>query len=143
MVDFSTLLSVPTENVERPVPMPAGTYQGIIKKYTLGETSGKKTPYVRFTIGQISAEDDVDAEAIATMDLSSKELEADFYLGPKSNFRIVDLAASCGQVTEGESIGSLIEAVVGQPVLATVEQRPSQDGTRVYSQVRNVVGTSA
>ena len=62
---FESILDTPATEVERPKPLPAGTYDVIVKGlYEQGESTQKKTPYVRFIYAIQSAGEDVDADEI-------------------------------------------------------------------------------
>lgn len=141
MVDFSTLLKTPTDNIKAPKPLPAGTYRGMLTKFEFGESKQKKTPFVQFEAKVSSAEADVEPSDLEGVDLSSKTLRVTYYLTADSQFRVVDLAKSCGHQTSGRSLGEVIQDLsMNTPVLMEVTQRPSQDGETFYNDVAKVRG---
>ena len=62
---FESILDTPATEVERPKPIPAGTYDVIVKGlYEQGESTQKKTPFVRFIYAIQSAGEDVDPDEL-------------------------------------------------------------------------------
>ena len=64
---FESILDTPAEAVERPKPLPVGTYDVIVKGMPEhGQSSQKKTPFVRFTYALTEAHEvRADAHAAA------------------------------------------------------------------------------
>lgn len=141
MVDFSSLLSKPLDEVEKPLPLPAGTYHGRILKYGVGETtSDKKTPYVQFDFQIVAAGEDVDPEALVKIDLSKKQMRNSFYLTPDAEYRLKEFINSCGISTAGRTFNETLPETINQPVLISVIQKPNRDGTELFSQIDKVIG---
>ena len=124
-VDFKSLLSKPLDDVKAPVPLPAGTYYGIIKEYKFDESKEKKTPFIRFTVQLTGAGDDVEPSEVAEIDWSKKQLRKDFYLTEDALFRFKKFLESLGIETVGKSFDSLIPETQGANVLVEVTQRPN------------------
>lgn len=139
-VDFKSLLSKPADTVERPKPLPAGTYHGMIGAYKFDESKNKKTPYVRFDLKVHRAGSDVDPEAVNGIDLSKKNLRRDYYLTDDALYRLKDLIESCGISTTGRSFNELIPELLNKQVIIGVTQRPSEDGTEFYNDVKELAG---
>lgn len=124
--DFRNLLSRPADNVKRPVPVPGGTYYGTIKSREFGESPEKKTPYVRFHLVNIRAGEDVDPAMLTEIDLAKKEMRADFYITPDSEYRLVEALESMGIDKSGRSLGEMIEDAINQDVMIDVSVKPNQ-----------------
>ena len=141
-VDFKSLLSKPLDEVKAPVPLPAGTYHGIIKEYKFDESKEKKTPFIRFTIQLTGAGDDVEPEEVATIDWSKKQLRKDFYLTEDALFRFKKFLESLGIDTVGKSFDSLIPETQGANVLVEVTQRPNTQNPEEppFNDVKSIVG---
>src|SRR5690606_11507716 len=111
--NFQQLLSKPAEQIEKPKPWPAGTYRGMIKQREFGESGQKKTPYCRLMVSALSPGEDVDAEALGQAlkgkPISDRQFRRDYYLPPDAEYRLVELAESCGIAKGGRSLGELIE----------------------------------
>lgn len=141
-VDFKTLLSKPMDTVEKPKPLPAGTYNGSVQKYEFMESKEKKTPYARMHMSVHSAGADVDPDSLAGVDLSKKTLRKDFYLTDDAAYRLKDFIESCGVQTAGRTIGETIPELLNAQVLIDVTQRPSEDGSDIFNDVRSVRGVA-
>lgn len=140
--DFRERLSKPAASAKKPKALPAGSYHGFIDRREFGESAKKKTAQVTFFLNQLVPGEDVDQAALADIDMAKKELRTIYYLTDSSDYRVVELAQSCGLNTDGMSIAECIENVLKQPVLITVTQRNSEDGKDVYNDVKDLVGTA-
>lgn len=139
-VDFKALLSKPSDQIERPKPLPAGTYQGIVKSYKFDESKEKKTPFIRFELGILAAGEDVDPSALVGMDMSKKGLRKDFYLTDDAIYRLDEFVSSIDKYKGPKSLAERVPDTLNAQVLIYVTQRNSQDGTEVYNDVGNVKG---
>lgn len=141
MVDFRNLLSTNLEAIERPKPLPAGTWNGTISARTFGESNKKKTPFVQFTISNLRPGEDIDPEDLnGVRELGKKTVTTTYYITPEAQFRIKDLIASCGHETSGRSLAEGIEDLIGSEVMFLIKHRPSEDGQEIYTDVDNVKG---
>src|ERR1700734_3821716 len=65
MANISDILNRPAEDVEAPKPLPPGSYNCIVKGLPeQGESSKKKTPFLKFALQITSPREDVDEEAL-------------------------------------------------------------------------------
>jgi len=126
-VNFKDLLSVKADDVKAPIPLPEGTYHGVVSSFEYGDNNKNKTPYVRFGLKVHNAGDDIDASELAEIDLSARKLSTDFYLTPDARFRLKDFLVSLGLPTEGRSFDELIPEAINQPVIIYVTQRFNPD----------------
>lgn len=139
-LDFSKLLSTPMDTVEKPKPLPAGTYLGMISKYEFGESKEKKTPYVRVFLNLSGPGPDIDPEEVAGIEWSKKQLRRDLYLTDDAIYRVKELLASVGVSVEGRTFGEAIPDILNAPVIVEVTQRNSPDGLQIFNDVGNVKG---
>jgi hypothetical protein len=136
---FRELLSMPTDTVERPRPLAAGHYIGIIKGHEYGVSRNKQTPYVRFTLSPTEETADVEPGANGNTDLTKRELRRDFYLTPQALYRLSDfLDAVLGKET-GRSFDERIPETRGAQVMFKVTTRDSEDGSETYNDVGTIV----
>lgn len=140
--NFKDLLAKPVDQIEKPKPVPPGTYNGVIKGFTFGESKDKKTPYVRFALAITGPGDDVDPELLTGVDLSKKQLRRDYYITDDALFMLKDLVTSVGIDSSGRTLDSMIPELVNNPVLIEVIQRSSQDGSEMYNDVKNLKGVA-
>lgn len=139
-VNFRDLLSKPLDTVERPKPLPAGTFHGAVKSYELKESNEKKTPFVEFTLTVQAPGEDVDSDELTGVDLSKKSLRARFFLTADAEYRLKEFIASLGIPTAGRSFGETLPETISQAVLIDVVQRQSPDGQEIFNEVAKVRG---
>ena len=87
--NFASILDEAPTEINRPKPIPSGTYICVVNKWETGESSKKKTPFVRFTLTPIAAEEDVSEDDLAEAGgLEGKQLRTDFYITPDAVYRL-------------------------------------------------------
>jgi hypothetical protein len=128
------------DNVEKPKPLPAGTYFGTIAKHELGESKEKKTPFVRLFCTVLSAGDEIDPSDLEGVELAKKQLRKDFYLTEDSLYRFKDFAESVGVSTAGRSLGEIIPDVNNASVMLDVIQKTSQSGDEIFNEIASIKG---
>lgn len=138
MADFRTLLRKPMDEVKAQPVLPAGTYHGRIVSYELGESSRKRTPFVRYHVALTGAGDDVDPADLEGISLTDKKLRTDFFITDDATFRLKQFLESDGSSLAGRSLGECIGDVVNGNVLVAVTQRTSSTNA---DQVFNTIGT--
>lgn len=125
--DFTALLKKPVQSVERPKPLPIGSYLVQFTKFEFGESSKKKTPYVRF-IGQVlEPKQDVDQQLLqAVEDWQGREVDADFFLTGPAMFRLREfLENSLKLDMSNHTFETAIPLVPGKRAIAALIQEPS------------------
>jgi len=144
MPDFGALLSKPAGQIERPKPLPVGTYYGTIGGHLFDESRQKKTPFVRFTVNLTEPGEEVArdyAEQLAEVDFTKKKLNSDFYLTEDSMYRLRDFLVSLGidDANGTRSIGEMIPDALNRPVQVELTQTPSStDPETVYNNIANI-----
>lgn len=141
-VNFQSLLSKPIDEVKKPVAKPPGTYFGVVKEFKFEESKKQKTPYVRFNVHNITPGEDVDQALLEGIDLSKWTPNRDFYLTDDALYRLKDMLESCKINTAGRNFGETIPEMKGMPVMLTVTQRPSDDGTTMYNDITDMKGAA-
>lgn len=116
---FRQLLQNSSGTVERPRTLADGHYIGTVRNHEFGTSSQKQTPFVRLILVPEEATEDVDADANDGIDLSKKELRADFYITQASLYRLSDA----------------LDAILGPSDRVFDERLPELRGTRVLFQV--------
>lgn len=144
-VDFRELLSKPAEDIKAPVPLPQGTYRGLIKGHALDESREKKTPFIRLTITNLDPQADVDQDDLAGVDLSKKEVRKDFYLTEDSLYRFKEFIESCSIPVAGRTLGEMISELVNQEVMVElIHKMDKSDLTKPpYIEVKTITGYKA
>lgn len=149
---FSEILDRAPSEIEKPKPIPPGTYTTILVGVPRQDKSAKKqTPFVEFSHKMIAAGEDVDQEALtealtspdgSTRALQDVTMKNTFYLTENSAWRLKDFLKDCGFNTDDESttLREMIEQSSGHTVNIHVKHEPSQDGQTFFA---TVGGTSA
>lgn len=144
---FESILDRPSEDAERPKPLPQGSYVCVVHGLPeYGKSSKKQTDFVRFTLIPLQAMDDVDADALDEVGgLEGKSLSDTYYLTPNAEYRLRDFLDNCGIPSRDDDEEKLshrarIEMATNQQVIAHVKHRASQDGSSVFAEVS---GTAA
>jgi len=127
MADFNTLMSKPMDEIERPKPLPAGTYTGIIVSHEFGKSSQKQTDFVRFMIRVIAPGEDVDPEALKEYgQLGEKSLlRHDFYITEDAVFRLKEFLSDTLGI-RADSINAGLPQTTGMQVGVIVKHEMSQ-----------------
>ena len=143
MTDFSSLLSLDASKVEKPKPLPVGTYDCLIEKYELGESTNNKTPFCKVHLNVIAAGPDVDTDALADIgDFTKKKLNVTYWLTPDTLHRFKDLFENVlGMDITGKTFDELLPNLQGNPVKAEVIHQPSKDGESVYANVNRLLAS--
>lgn len=143
--NLAALLNTKAEDVKRPVPLPQGTFYGIIKSHEFTESSKKKTPGVLYTIQVTHAHEDVDLSEFEAEGgvLAEKNLRTTYWISPGALFMLTEFIGSCGIETEGRTLNELIPQVVGQPVVIDLLANPNRDGDGFYNEVKSIKGANA
>ena len=140
--DLNSLLSRPAGSFKAPPALPAGTWHGVVGSHEFGESSKKKTPFVRYTVNITGASDNVDEEELEGIDLHEKTLKVDFYLTADAAFRLTDFLRSLGLDVDNETMAELIPQAQGQAVMLNVTQRAGEREGEVFNDVKSIVAAS-
>lgn len=137
-VDVRALLSQATNTVERPPVLPQGHFHGTVLRSEFDKSRQKKTPLIRFYLNPTSAGDDVAEEDMEGINLKAIELRYEFYLTPKSMYRLSDFLDALLGEAEGSSFDERIPEVIGAACLIGVRQRLDDDGKAVGNDITTV-----
>lgn len=143
--NFGAILDTPSHEVERPKPLPAGSYTCVVKGLPRYDKSPKKqTEFVEFTLQPLAAGDDVDADDLASMGgFANKTIRATYYITEDAKWRLKEFLDHCS-IEKGDeenpiSLRQRIEATPGCQVVAHLKHEASQDGQSVFAKL----GTTA
>ena len=129
--DFNGLLDKPSEDFERPKPMPVGTYLGLIAKFEYDKAKNdKKTPFVRFTIVPQEALPDVDEDALTAAlngePLSTKLQRHELYITGDAMWRLGQFLVDHAGTDSGIPTREQIDQAVGKLVTFTIIHTPNK-----------------
>lgn len=136
--NFASILDKPSSEVERPKPLPVGTYLWAVNGMPRYDKSSKKqTEFVEFTLNCLGAGEDVDQEALAAMGgFQGKQMKATYYLTENSLWRLKEFLDHCGIDPEG-SLRQRVEQAAGCQVVGQITHEASQDGQSVFARLGN------
>ena len=138
---FESILDTPATEVERPKPLPAGTYSCIVRGLPeYGESSQKKTPFVRFTLAVQAAGDDVDTDELQEIGgIADKTIRNTYYTTPDALFRLTDFLEHCGIDADGKTVRQMIDETPTAAVDILVGHRASEDGQQIFAEVKRTM----
>ena len=137
---FSSVLDMPASDIERPKPLPVGSYVCVVQGQPRIDKSAKKqTEFVEYTLKLLEALDDVDADGLESVGgIKDKITKVTFYLTENSVYRLKEFLEHCGVDMEEEgSLRQYIAEAPGKQVVAHIIHEASQDGDAVYARVKN------
>jgi len=145
MNSFSDILDKPATEIDRPKPLPVGTYTWSIQGLPKHDKSREKqTPYVEFTCKCQGAMDDVDEEALqewatksdGTMrQLTDYTARLTFYITPDSLYRLQEFLTHLGLDGEGKTTRQLIDETPNCQFLGSITHTASRDGESIFANI--------
>ncbi len=134
--NFGVLLDKPASDVERPKPLPQGSYHCIVKGLPRFDKSSKKfTEFVEFTLQPTAAGEDVDEEDLEAMGgIANKTIRATYYITEDALWRLKDFLGHCG-IEEDGSLRNMIDQTPNCEVIAFIKHRASEDGQAVFAEL--------
>lgn len=135
-VDFSKILGKQAEAIEKPKPMPVGTYVAVNQKLPEFQGIGKnETPGANFTLVILAPTEDVDLDQLKEYgDIKGKSVRYTQWLSELSEHRSKEELKNAFDIDEtGKTLGQMYNETINKQVLVTISHEPSQDGTEIYS----------
>lgn len=151
-VNFQSLLSTPVGEAEAPKLLPAGDWPGVITLSEVGESSGKKTPFVRFLGTYTGTPEGMGEEELQGISAHGKKWRKEYYVNPEDKNSFYDLQQMLKSLgLSGGSYEELIPQAYGASVVLRVQQSLMSDrnGTpmvdeegnpRMRNEIRTIVG---
>lgn len=144
--NFSSILDRPASEIERPKPLPVGTFLTILQGMPRHDKSAKKaTPFVEFTHKIISAGEDVSEDDLKTYltnkdgsvkNLQDVTIKNTFYITEGSAFMLKDFLKNLDfDVESDESLRQQLDQTPGRQVYITIKHEASQDGQSVFARI--------
>jgi len=129
--NFGAILDTPSSEVERPKPLPVGSYVCVVKGLPRFDKSSKKqTEFVEFTLQPLTAGDDVDQDALEEMGgFANRTMRATFYITEDAIWRLKKFLAEDLEIDgEDRTLRQMIDDAPGKQVLVNIKHRASDDG---------------
>jgi hypothetical protein len=134
--NFSDILDTPYDEVERPKPLPPGTYLTVVQSFREDVSSKAQTPYVEYTLQpQQAGEDVADEELEAMGGIGTRTLRYTCYKTEGALWRLKEFHIACGLEVKGKTPRQLVPEAVGCQVTVHVKHRPNIQGTGVYAEI--------
>lgn len=137
--NFGAILDTPSQEIERPKPLPQGTYTCVVNGLPRMDKSTKKgTEFVEFNLNILAAGEDVDEDALGEMGgIAGKSTRVTFYLTESSVWRLKKFLVDDLGIEEEDdlTLRGMISMAPGRQVLCHVKHTPSDDGTSVFANV--------
>ena len=137
-INFAEILGKQASTIEKPKPIPVGTYLCANNKIPDFKAIGKdETPCAEFNFIAIAPTEDVDpADLEAYGDVRGKTIRHRMFLTEKSEYRSKEELVRVFGIEEGsKTLGQLFNETVNKQLLVTIKHTPTQDGTDVFAEV--------
>lgn len=139
MTSFQDILRKPASQIERPKPVPVGTYLCLVQgQPAIRENVGKnKNTVVEFTLQLLQPQQDVDQQALMESGgANGKSVRHSFWITEDAVYRLKEFLENDLGIDLGDrSISEALPEAAGQQVLASIRHRSSEDGQQIYSEV--------
>lgn len=130
---FVDILDREDEEIERPKPVPQGSYVAQVNGQPRFDINQKtQNEFVEFTLTLLQpleneeGETDVDTEALANMGGLPKDVRTTYYLTENAAYRVKEFCNNCG-VPPGGKLRARIEQCPGSTVGVHIKHEPSRD----------------
>jgi len=142
---FADILDKPATEIDKPKPLPAGSYNWLINGMPrFDKSKEKQTPFYEFTCKCLGALDDVDEEALndwakkadGTMrSLTDFTTRLTFYITEDSLYRLQEFLEHLGIDGDGKSVRQCIDETPNCQFVGNITHSASKDGTSVYANI--------
>jgi len=144
-VNFGAILDRPSTEIERPKPLPVGTYVCVVKGLPRQDKSARKgTEFVEFTLQPLgiyeneNGETDVDPDELAAMGgFEKRTIRATYYLTEDAIWRLKSFLDDLGIEEGDKSLRQRISESPGHQVLAVIAHQASDDGQNIYANLKS------
>ena len=139
--NFQSSFDDTTDHVERPKPLPVGTYLCIVGAPRYDRSSKKGTPFVEFLLRPLDADEDVDPEDLeAAGGLDGKTIRATYYDTPDAIYRLDEFHVHCGlDLGDPASRRTRNDMVVNAQVLAYVKHRTPEGSDQAFAELQRTL----
>ena len=140
-VDFSKILQKQATEIEKPKPLPIGSYVAVNPKLPDFKGVGKnETPAAEFALVVLAPMDDVDPEHLAAYgDVKGKSVRHRMFLTEGTEYRTKEeLVNAFGIEEAGKNLGQMFNETINKQVIVKIRHRPNDDGTDIYAEVESL-----
>lgn len=140
-VDFSKILAKQADQIEKPKPLPVGSYVCTNPKLPDFKGIGKnETPAAEFGLVVIAPMEDVDPDQLREFgEYKGKTIRHRMFLTEGTEFRTKEeLVNAFGIEEAGKNLGQMFNETINKQVIVKIRHRPSDDGTDVFAEVESL-----
>jgi len=146
MAGFVDILDRPSNSIEKPKPLPVGTYLFmLVGAHKEGESNLKKTPSIEFMCKILQAAEDVDQDALTAAltnantgekkPLSEVVLKNTYYKTEAAAWRITEFLDHLGAGDEAMSPRQRLSMTPGKQFLGEIVHEMSTDGKSIFAKI--------
>ena len=139
---FSSILDRAPSEIEKPKPLPVGSYTTqLVGQPRIDKSSKKQTEFREFTHKIISAGDDVDEDELKQYLGDSKKLtdvtvKNTYYITEGAAWRLKEFLEHCGiDLDKVDSLNEALDETPGKQVGIFINHEPSQDGQSFFARI--------
>lgn len=126
--DFKSILSHKVGSIEKPKPLPTGTYLAIIEGWEASEIGQKKTPGARVTFKLLQPEADVDMDQLEELGglaaVTKRKVNTTLWLTEDALYRAKEFIEDVCKIDVGErTLGECFPDMVGCQVKVVLKHR--------------------
>lgn len=135
--NFTDILSKSADAIEKPKPLPVGTYICMIDgPAEFVEVGQNETPAANLKLRPLAADVDVDQGLLAEQGgIGERRIRHTLYLSEDALWRAKEFFENCGIPAEGKTLKELFAALPNQQIKVVIKHQPSKDGTEMYANV--------
>lgn len=127
MVNIPDIIDQAPKDIPGPPKAPEGTYLCLVESHEFGQSSQKKTPYVRYNFRALQEQEDVDSDALeAEGGLEKLTIRDEFYLTDGAIFRLGNFLSQSLGLPDDQTMRQLIPMADGQQVFVSIEHEPQE-----------------
>lgn len=139
-VNFDEILNTSFDTIEKPLPLPTGTYEFVVVDFATGTSQNKGTPYIELQCQPLAPGPDVDQTNLDLAKLAKRKLRFTFWMTEDAKFRFKDFLKARGIDTSGQTIKSILPQVKGITFKGAVTQAISEKTGDIFNNIDKVIG---
>lgn len=143
---FGSILDRAPSEIEKPKPLPTGSYvTQLVGQPRIDKSAKKQTEFREFTHKLLAASEDVDEDELEAyltkhdgtkLKLTDITVKNTYYITEGSLYRLKDFCEHCGiDLDECESLNAALDETPGKQVGVYINHEPSQDGTSFFARI--------
>lgn len=137
--NFSSVLDQKVEDIEKPKPLPVGTYIGVINAAPeIGPVGKNNTLAAKFKIKILMADSDVDQDLLSAMGgIKEREIQHTLWLTEDAAWRAKEFVEQCGVSGASKTLRESLTECMGCQIKLNLNHRPSEDGKELYLNIKS------